>query len=83
MNTQVTRLLVPRTSCGSCGHHVRVALSGLQGIENIEIRLSERRVNVRHDADATPVASLIEAIREAGYDVSQASSDPGSAEARW
>ncbi len=78
MNTRITRFVVPQMSCGSCGHHVRVALGELGGIDKVDIRLSERRVSVQHDADEASVASLVEAIAEAGYDVSQVSSSPVS-----
>ncbi|MFT3764291.1 MAG: heavy metal-associated domain-containing protein [Minicystis sp.] len=62
-----TLLDVTGMTCRSCVRHVDHALRELEGVSSVEVRLSEGKVMVRHDPGAAPVASLIEALREAGY----------------
>lgn len=63
---------VPSMSCGSCVHHVGEALGDIDGVEHVDVRLSERRVRVRHDPGTAPIDRLLEALAAAGYDATQA-----------
>lgn len=62
---------VPSMSCRSCVHHVGKALGELDGVDAVDVRLSEHRVHVRHDAGKAPVAQLIEALADAGYEATE------------
>ncbi|MDP2313042.1 MAG: heavy metal-associated domain-containing protein [Pseudomonadota bacterium] len=72
MTTQNDTLLaVEGMTCHSCVSHVRRALMGVDGVETVDVRLSEGKVRVTHAAAAAPapelVQELVEALAEAGY----------------
>ncbi|AUX27040.1 heavy metal transport/detoxification protein [Sorangium cellulosum] len=64
-----TRLEVGGMGCSSCVRHIDSALRALDGIDRVEVRLREGTVVVQHDPASAPVDALVEAVREAGYDV--------------
>lgn len=66
-----TPINVGGMSCPSCIRHIDGALKRLGGVSNVDVRLREGRVVVRHDATIA-AAALTEAIRDAGYDASPA-----------
>ncbi len=67
MTEKETLLDVQGMSCASCVHHVGVALKELDGVSNVDVRLKEGKVLVRHEP-ATSVDSLIQALADAGYE---------------
>jgi copper chaperone CopZ len=62
-----TLLAVEGMTCRSCVSHVKKALLEIDGVENVDVRFSEGKVRVLHDAGAAPVPQLVEALAEAGY----------------
>jgi len=68
-----TILAVQGMSCPSCVRHVDEALKELDGVSEVEVRLREGKVLVRHDPSNAPVSSLVDALRDAGYESSPAS----------
>lgn len=69
MNTQhETTLDVSGMSCPSCVRHVNTALRGLDGVDDVDVRLRDGKVLVRHDPRRATVNHLIVALREAGYE---------------
>jgi copper chaperone len=70
MSYQETVLDVTGMSCSSCVRHVSAALSELDGVTKVEVRLGEGRVLVQHAPGAPSVDAMIEALREAGYESS-------------
>ncbi len=72
MNTQkLTVLDVEGMTCGSCVRHVGAALRNLPGVTDVNVDLRERSATVRHDPGATPVAKLLDALRDEGYSASE------------
>lgn len=68
MTTQKETLLkVDGMTCGSCVHHVDVALKDVDGVSKVDVRLRQGQVLVQHDAD-TAVESLVKALADAGYE---------------
>jgi copper chaperone len=67
-----TILAVKGMSCPSCVRHIDEALKELDGVSGVEVKLREGKVLVRHDSNS-PVASLVNALKEAGYESSPAS----------
>jgi copper chaperone len=63
---QDTTLQVSGMTCRSCISHINRALTGLDGVREIEVQLRDGIVRVRHAAEVT-AAQLAEAITEAGY----------------
>lgn len=68
---QETLLCVTGMTCGSCVRHVDRALREVDGVEDVEVRLSNGRVRVVHGAESS-LEELVEALREAGYDAARA-----------
>lgn len=67
MTRKETLLKVDGMTCGSCVHHVDVALKDVDGVSKVSVRLRQGEVLVEHDPD-TAVDSLVKALSEAGYD---------------
>jgi copper chaperone len=69
MNKEIeTTLAVEGMGCPSCVSHIDEALSELDGVRAVEVRLREGRVVVRHQPERAPAAVLVAALREAGYE---------------
>ena len=67
MNNKETLLAVEGMTCGSCVRHVRDALVELEGVAQVDVRLKDGRVLVRHDSEAAPVEELVKTLSDAGY----------------
>ncbi len=61
-----TRLDVEGMSCPSCVSHIKAALHGVEGVNGVDVRLSEGRVLVKH-GDNARLHHLVAAVRNAGY----------------
>lgn len=55
-------------SCPSCVTRIEGALGKLPGVESARVHFSTGRIEVQHDTNETPVATLVEAVRELGYE---------------
>ena len=62
-----TTLAVEGMSCPSCIRHIDAALTDVEGVAKVEVKLREGRVQVSHDRFSAPVKALIEALNQAGY----------------
>ncbi|MEW5849876.1 MAG: heavy metal-associated domain-containing protein [Myxococcota bacterium] len=63
-----TMLDVEGMTCGSCMGRVNRALKAVTGVRQVDVRMREGRVLVRHDVESAPVEQLVEALRDAGYE---------------
>jgi copper chaperone len=59
--------LVPGVSCQHCVHAVTSEVSKLAGVQQVQVNLDSKLVTVQAAENVTP-ASIVEAIKEAGYD---------------
>lgn len=59
-------LVVEGMTCDDCVDKVRGALAGVDGVEDAEVSLGDRRATIRA-SEGTAVDALVEAVREAGY----------------
>ena len=60
-------LSVPGMTCSTCPITVKKALTKVEGVSKIEIRLEERLVVVTYDDAKTTVDALTKATTNAGY----------------
>jgi copper chaperone len=67
-NRRETVLNVAGMSCGSCVNHVGESLRELEGVGEVEVRLREGVVLVKHDPKTAPVELMVETLRDAGYE---------------
>jgi copper chaperone len=61
-----TLLSVGGMSCPSCVRHIERALTEIDGVEQVDVKLREGLVRVQHAPGVVPDA-LVEALQEAGY----------------
>lgn len=66
-NEQATILEVQGMTCSSCVRHVSSALTDLDGVGAVDVKLRDGIVVVTHDVAQAPVAQLIRALDDAGY----------------
>lgn len=64
---QMTTLRIGGMSCGACVRHVARALDGLTGVVHVEVNLQEQQATIEHLADWADEASLVAAVKDAGY----------------
>ena len=62
------RLAVTGMSCAGCVAAVENALRNAPGVTTADVNFAERTAQVSGD---TPLATLIQAVRDAGYDASE------------
>jgi len=68
--TQTLTLDVEGMTCASCQSHVEKALRGTEGVSEANVNLMTRTARVVYQPSVTKIDSLVEAVREAGYDAS-------------
>ncbi|HEY5936936.1 MAG TPA: heavy-metal-associated domain-containing protein [Kofleriaceae bacterium] len=66
----ITTLAIGGMTCKNCVKHVDEALRGIPGVSAVEVNLPEGSAKIVHDPEQSSVASLIEAVNEAGYSAS-------------
>lgn len=67
MDSNETVLSVDGMTCPSCIRHISVALQDVDGVDQVEVKLREGKVAVKHVA-GVKIVSLVSALREAGYE---------------
>lgn len=66
---QTTRLKIQGMSCQMCVKHVTNALSGIEGVTEVEVSLDEAQATVRYDPDQAGMAAFKAAVDEVGYKI--------------
>jgi len=69
----ITTLRITGMTCNGCVKHVDAALRKLPGVTAVEVELAGGRAKVVHDPEQSPLASLVAAVDEAGYQAEPAS----------
>jgi copper chaperone len=62
-------LNVPTISCAHCKRTIEEAVSGLAGVNEVEVDVAEKSVVVEFEADAIDLQRIRDAIEEEGYEV--------------
>ncbi len=62
-------LSVKGMTCGACARRVEKAVKGLDGVQQVAVDLAQGQVSVEHDEQRSGRASVAEAIRKSGYEV--------------
>jgi copper chaperone CopZ len=62
-----TSLRITGMTCGNCVRHVTEALRGVPGVGAVDVKLADARATVTHDPGKAPIAALIAAVEDAGY----------------
>ena len=64
---RTTTLAIAGMSCGACVRHVTKALDGMTGVVHVDVDLRTNQASVEHLPSFVDQASLIAAVRDAGY----------------
>ncbi len=67
--TQEVTLPIAGMTCASCVAHVEKALNGVPGVAEAAVNLATERATVRFANGNIETETLVEAVRESGYDV--------------
>ena len=67
--TQELTFPVAGMTCASCAAHIEHALDEVPGVAQANVNLATERATVQFKNGGVPVPVLVEAVREAGYDV--------------
>lgn len=78
MSTMKKTVNVTGMMCGHCVAHVKKALEGVEGVENVEVSLEDNNAQVTLSADV-PDQALVDAVVDAGYAASVQQGDACSA----
>ena len=70
MNTEKT-FSVPEISCGGCANGIKNALGKVAGINQIEVDIQAKTVDVKFDADVIKESQIVDVLDDAGYPVEQ------------
>lgn len=62
-------LSVKGMSCGHCVKSVEGSVGELNGVQHVEVNLSEAKVTVEFDQNKVSLESIKEAIDDQGYEV--------------
>jgi copper chaperone CopZ len=68
-----TEIDIAGMSCQNCADKIDAALTKLDGIQDVEVRLSENKAFVKYDAAAVTVPAMETSITKLGYKVGKAS----------
>ncbi|SIT88497.1 copper chaperone CopZ [Edaphobacillus lindanitolerans] len=63
------KLNVEGMSCGHCVNAVEGSVGELNGVQSVNVSLSDKQVDVSFDPAAVKVEQIVDAIEDQGYDV--------------
>jgi copper chaperone len=66
-----TSFTVPSITCSICSGRIKDELSGLQGIDRIDIDLKSQSVSISYDPELQQPDTIRKKIAELGYEVYQ------------
>jgi copper chaperone CopZ len=77
---QTATISIPTAQCESCAKTISAALKSVQGVENVNVNIDDKKVSVQY-ASMLPLATLENAIAKAGYNANSTKRDSASYEA--
>ena len=64
-----TTLQVPEVHCDHCKTSLEGAVGALQGVENVDVTISDATLSVKYDDSAVQLDEIKQTIEEQGYAV--------------
>ena len=65
-------LIIKGMTCASCAKAVERHVGKVTGVNSANVNLATEKLNVEYDEALTDISNIYEAIRNAGYDVEEA-----------
>ena len=53
--------------CAGCSTRLEKVLNSLEGVENAQVRLEQKKATLKYDETKTSIESIKEAIEDAGF----------------
>ncbi len=69
MSAKQVTLPIQGMTCASCVAHVAHGLEQVPGVAEVQVNLATENATVTFDNGAVPLATLVQAVQETGYDV--------------
>jgi len=66
---EILNLIVEGMSCSHCENAVKKAVSALNGVDMVDVALSQKKVIVQYDPHKTTMDEIKDAIEDQGYEV--------------
>ena len=67
--TETVQIPISNMSCAACALRVEKALGQVPGVEQATVNFATEKAQVTFDAESLSVATLVDTVRSAGYDV--------------
>lgn len=67
--SDTVQLPISDMSCAVCAQRVEKALGQVAGVEQASVNFATEKAQVTFDPDSVTVATLVDTVRSAGYDV--------------
>ena len=67
----IAKLAIRGMTCEHCVKRVTKALEEVPGVQQVEVSLATNSAEVDYDEGITSIATLIEAVTDAGYEASE------------
>ena len=67
--SETVQIPISDMSCAVCAQRVEKALGQVAGVEQAAVNFATEKAQVTFDPESVSVASLVDAVRSAGYDV--------------
>lgn len=74
----VTDIVVEGMSCQNCADKIDAALSQLEGVKEVEVRLADGVAQVKHEAALVAMRAMEQSITKLGYRVGKIGAAAGS-----
>lgn len=71
VNLETTTITTSSIMCGMCVSTIEKAVSGVDGVESVEVNLQEKSTTVKFDKAKLDIAALEKTISEVGYDANE------------
>lgn len=68
---ETTTFNVPSISCNVCASKIQEGLKGIKGINNVEVDMKTKMVNVEYNPGDINAKDIIEKVSSMGYEVVQ------------
>lgn len=69
MSLEVSTLKVMGMSCSHCENSVKKSVSALNGVSNVSVSLTDKKVTIEYDAEKVDIKTIKDTIEDQGYDV--------------
>ena len=71
----VAEIKLPTIQCGMCVKTITKALTGVEGVEKVDVNLEGKTVKVTYQPNKASMAKLEQAVSKAGYDANATKAD--------